>query len=182
MSRGLSASLNTQLANDNNTFAFLVQLSLSSTYRITDHTFDVTYNANTYTASGELVSVSTTPETGELRAEETTIQLTNVSSTFRSEFQNEQYIDNEVKIYLGFFDSNDSFIDAFTFFSGNIKTVEITENKDSSVINVSVGNHWSNWNLTKGRHYTDESQQKEYSGDKGLEFAHVTKADIRWGS
>jgi len=159
MSRGLSASLNTQLANSNNTFAFLVELLLSSTYRITDHAFDVTYNSNSYSASDQIISVSTTPETGELKVDETTIKLTNVSSTFRNIFENENYIDNAVTIYLAAFDSSDSFVDAFVFFTGNIKSVGIEENKNNSVIDITVANHWNNWNLTKGRHFTDESQQ-----------------------
>ena len=46
---------------------------------------------------------------------------------------------------------------------------------------IQVSNHWANWNL-KGRHFTDESQQKLYSGDKGLEYADQTKDDIRWGN
>ena len=36
---------------------------------------------------------------------------------------------------------------------------------------MTVASHWANWNLTKGRHYSDESQQAFSSGDKGFEFA-----------
>lgn len=182
MARGLSASLLTQLQNDSNSFAFLVELNLSTTYRITDHAFDITYNSNTYSASGELVALGNTPETGELKVDEMTIRLTNITSTFRSIIQNENYIDNSVNIYLAFFDANDSLVDALTYFSGNIQKAEIAENKTSSNVDLVVANHWNNWNLTKGRHFTDESQQNIHSGDKGMEFAHVTKADIRWGS
>ena len=53
---------------------------------------------------------------------------------------------------------------------------------DASTLSISVSNHWSNWNLKKGRHFTDESQQQIYSGDKGFEYADKTKEDIRWGS
>jgi len=45
-----------------------------------------------------------------------------------------------------------------------------------------VASHWANWNLTKGRHYSDESQQSVYSGDRGLEYATEVKSDVRWGS
>jgi len=182
MSRSLGASLLTQLANDNNKFAFLVEINLSTTFRLTDNDFAVTYNSNTYTPSEYLVSIDDSSETGELKVEQMNIQLSNIDSTFRSIIENENYIDNSVNIYLAFFDSNDAFIDAFTYFSGNIKNAEITETINSSIIDLTISNHWSNWNLTKGRHFTDESQQNIYAGDKGMEFAHVTKADIRWGS
>lgn len=182
MTRSLSSGLITQLQNDNNSFAFLLELNLSTVYRITDNAFDVTYNSNSYTASGELISIGTTPETGELKVDEATIRLSNITSTFRTIIEAENYIDNSVNIYLAFFDSNDSFVDAFTYFSGNIQKAEITESKNESALDLIVANHWNNWNLTKGRHFTDESQQNVYSGDKGMEFAHITKSDIRWGS
>ena len=182
MSRSLSNTLLTQLANPTNTFCFLLEINTSTVFRLTDNQFDVTYDSNTYTSSGEIISVNTTPETGELKVEETSIELSNINSTLISVFDYQNYIDNTVNIYLGFFDSNESFIDAFTYFSGNIKNVEVDESKTDSKIIVTCSNHWSNWNLKQGRHFTDESQQLAFTLDKGLEYAHVTKADIRWGS
>tara|TARA_R100000654_G_scaffold37436_1_gene63002 strand:- start:115 stop:663 length:549 start_codon:yes stop_codon:yes gene_type:complete len=182
MSRNLSSSLLTQLANPTNTFCFLLEINTSTVFRLTDNQFDVTYDSNTYTSSGEIISVSTTAEAGELKVEETSIELSNINSTLISVFDDQNYIDNTVNIYLAFFDSNETFIDALTYFSGNIKNVEVNESSSESKITVTCSNHWSNWNLKKGRHFTDESQQLEFSGDRGLEYAHVTKANIRWGS
>ena len=182
MSRSLSSSLLTQLANPTNTFCFLLEINTSTVFRLTDNQFDVTYDSNTYTSSGEIISVSTTPETGELKVEETSIQLSTINSTFISVFDDENYIDDAVNIYLGFFDSNDSFIDAFTYFSGNIKNVEVSESNTDSTITLTCSNHWANWNLKKGRHFSDVSQQRAFLNDKGLEFAHITRQNIRWGS
>lgn len=182
MSRSLSSTLLTQLANSTNTFCFLLEINTSTVFRLTDNQFDVTYDSNTYTSSGEIISVSTTPETGELKVEETSIELSNINSTLISVFDDQNYIDNTVNIYLGFFDSNDAFIDALTYFSGNIKNVEVSESKSESKIILTCSNHWSNWNLKKGRHFTDNSQRLVDINDRGLEYAHITKADIRWGS
>lgn len=182
MARGLGSSLNTELANDSLKFCFLFELLLSTTYRITDNDFAVTYNSNTYTPSNKIVSLDGTSETGELKIEEISLSLSNVDSTFRTIFQAGDYIDNKVNIYLAAFDNTDAFVDAFVYFSGFVKTAEITESTNNSVINITLANHFSNWNLKKGRHFTDESQQNTYSGDKGMEFTHLTKQDIRWGS
>ena len=182
MARSLGSSLLTQLANPTNTFAFLLEINTSTVFRLTDHQANVTYDSNTYTSSGEIISVSTTPETGELKVEETFIELSNINSTLISVFDDENYIDNTVNIYLAFFDSNETFIDALTYFSGNIKNVEVEESKTDSKITVTCSNHWANWDLKKGRHFTDNSQRFIDINDRGLEYAHVTKADIRWGS
>ena len=59
--------------------------------------------------------------------------------------------------------------------------MSINESIESSTLNMIVASHWANWNLTKGRHYSDESQQSFSSGDRGMEFAGQVKEDVRWG-
>ena len=123
MSRSLSSSLLTQLANPTNTFCFLLEINTSTVFRLTDNQFDVTYDSNTYTSSGEIIAVNTTPETGELKVEETSIELSNINSTLISVFDDQNYIDNTVNIYLGFFDSNDSTTNLLSFgeMEGDVK-------------------------------------------------------------
>ena len=73
-------------------------------------------------------------------------------------------------------------VGAINYFTGQIKNVNISETLEDSLLSMTVASHWANWNLTKGRHYSDESQQLVYSGDRGLEYATQTKSDVRWGS
>ena len=86
-----------------------------------------------------------------------------------------------MEIYLAYFDDNEAIVGAINFFTGQIRNVSIQENLDNSTLNLTVASHWANWNLTKGRHFTDESQQDFSSGDKGMEFAAQVKEDVRWG-
>ena len=83
---------------------------------------------------------------------------------------------------MAYFDVNESIVGAVNYFTGKIRNVSIQENIDDTTLSLTVASHWANWNLTKGRHYTDESQQSVYSGDRGLEYATQTKSDVRWGS
>ena len=89
--------------------------------------------------------------------------------------------DKEVEIYLAYFNSDETIVGAISFFKGQIRNVGINETINDSTINLTVASHWANWNLTKGRHFSDESQQSFSSGDKGMEFATQTKEDVRWG-
>jgi hypothetical protein len=73
-------------------------------------------------------------------------------------------------------------VGAINYFTGQIRNVAISENIDTSALSMTVASHWANWNLTKGRHYSDESQQSFSSGDKGLEYATQVKSDVRWGA
>ena len=182
MARSISSGLQSQIANDANKICFLVEINLSSILRVTTHYKDVTYDSNSYTAGGDFISIDASMETGEAKVQDMSITLSNVTSTVRSLIQSGDYIDNTVNVYLAFFDTNENIVDAVSYFSGKIKAASISENNAQSHINLMVANHWANWNLTKGRHFTDESQQQVYSGDKGLEYADQTKEDIRWGN
>jgi len=182
MARSISASLQTQIANDANKLAFLVELNFSTPLRFTNFYRDITYDSDSYEAGGSFVNVSASQETGEAEINELSITMSNVTSTIRDVIEDGDYINVSVNVYLAFMDTNESLVDATTFFSGNIKSCSILEKKESSTVTINISNHWSNWNLKKGRHFSDESQQQVYSGDKGLEYADQTKDDIRWGN
>ena len=96
--------------------------------------------------------------------------------------QDGSFTDKEVNIYLAYFDASETIVGAINYFTGNIRNVAIAENIDNSSLNMIVASHWANWNLTKGRHFSDESQQSFSSGDRGFEFATQVKNDVRWGS
>ena len=101
--------------------------------------------------------------------------------TIKSLVEDGSFSDKRVEVYLAYFDTNEDLVGAVNYFTGNIRNVSIKENIDDSVLSLSVASHWANWNLTKGRHFSDESQQEVYAGDRGLEFATQTKTDVRWG-
>jgi len=182
MARSISAGLQTQVANDANKIAFLLEFNFSTPFRVTNFYRDVTYDSNSYQAGGEFVGVSTSPETGEARVEQIEITLANVTATIRNLIEAGNYTNVSANIYIAFFNTNETLIDATTYFSGFVSSASLLEKKDVSSVVIQVSNHWANWNLKKGRHFTDESQQKVYSGDRGLEYADQTKDDIRWGN
>jgi hypothetical protein len=181
MPRSLSTDLQTQVSSTATKTAFLVELNLSSTIRLTDWYSNVTYDSNSYEAGGSFLQVDATTETGQLQVNEIGIRLSNVTNQIRSLVEDGAFTDKEVEIYLAYFNSDETIIGAINFFTGQIRNVGINETVNDSVINLIVASHWANWNLTKGRHFSDESQQSFSSGDKGMEFATQTKDDVRWG-
>jgi hypothetical protein len=181
MPRSLSAALQTQVSSTATKTAFLVELNLSTVIRLTDWYSDVTYDSNNYEAGGSFLSVDSTTETGQLQVNEINIGFSNITDQVRSLVQSGAFTDKTVEVYLAYFDVNESIVGAINFFTGQIRNVSINENIDSSNLSMVVASHWANWNLTKGRHYSDESQQSYSFGDRGMEFATQTKEDVRWG-
>ena len=182
MARSLSSDLQTQVSAKATAIAFLIELNLSSVVRVTNWYQDVTYDSNLYVAGGDFVSVDQVTESGELQVNELQLKLSNITNTVRNLIITGDYIDVTANIDLAFFNSSDVFQGAINYFSGFIKSASIEESIDNSILNIVIANHWSNWNLIKGRHFTDESQQQVYSGDKGLEYSNQAKKDVRWGS
>jgi hypothetical protein len=177
MPRSLSTDLQTQVSAQQTKTAFLVELGLSTTIRLTDWYSDVTYDSNSYEAGGSFLTVDSVTETGQLQIDEINLGFSNVTDQVRSLVQSGAFTDKTVEIYLAYFNENETLVGAINYFTGQIRSISISESIDNSIIS-----HWANWNLTKGRHYSDESQQAEYSGDRGLEFATQVKSDVRWGS
>ena len=182
MPRSLSTALQNQVSASATKTAFLVELNLSSTIRLTNYYTNVVFDSNTYEAGGSFLTVDATAETGQLQVDEVNIGFSNITDQVRSLVQSGAFTDKEVEIHLAYFDTNESIVGAINYFTGNIRNVSIKENIDDSTLTLVVASHWSNWNLTKGRHFSDESQQAFSSGDKGMEFATQVKEDVRWGA
>ena len=182
MPRSLSTALQTQVSSTATKTAFLVELNLSSTIRLTDWYSNVTYDSNSYEAGGSFLNVDSTTETGQLEVNEIQIGFSNITNDVRSLVQDGAFTDKTVDIYLAYFDNNETIVGAINYFTGQIRNVGINENLTESTLQMTVASHWANWNLSKGRHFTDESQQAFSTGDKGFEFATQVKSDVRWGS
>ena len=181
MPRSLSTALQTQVSSTATKTAFLVELNLSSTIRLTDWYSNVTYDSNSYEAGGSFLTVNSTTETGQLQVNEINIGFSNITDQVRSLVQDGSFTDKTVEIYIAYFNADETIVGAINFFTGQIRNVSIQEDIDNSILNMTVASHWANWNLTKGRHYSDESQQSFSTGDKGMEFATQVKSDVRWG-
>ena len=182
MPRSLSSALQTQVSSTATKTAFLVELNLSSTIRLTDWYSDVTYDSNSYEAGGSFLTVGATTETGQLQVDEIDLGFSNITDQVRSLVQDGAFTDKTVDIYLAYFNSDETLVGAINYFTGQIRNVAISESIDNSTLSMTVASHWANWNLTKGRHFSDESQQSFSSGDKGMEFATQVKSDVRWGA
>jgi hypothetical protein len=182
MPRSLSSDLQTQVSSTATKTAFLVELNLSSTIRLTDWYSNVTYDSNSYEAGGSFLTVDSTTETGQLQVNEINLGFSNITDQVRSLVQDGAFTDKTVEIYIAYFNSDETIVGAINFFTGQIRNVSIQEDIDNSILNMTVASHWANWNLTKGRHFSDESQQSFSTGDKGMEFATQVKEDVRWGA
>ena len=186
MARGLTSAVKTELATGNIAPVRLIEFGFSTPVYLTNASFDITSSVSgssrTYLSNGHLKSVGGINETSKPSKNSLSIGLSAVDTTYVGIALNENIINDNVYIYRGFLDANLSLIsDPFLLFYGTIDEYKIADNTDTASLILTVTSHWGNFGKTSGRVTTDNSQQRFFSGDKGMEFSALTVKDIRWG-
>ena len=127
MPRSLSTALQTQVSSTATKTAFLVELNLSTTIRLTDWYTNVSYDSNAYEAGGSFLTIDSTTETGQLQVNEINIGFSNITDQVRSLVQSGAFTDKTVEDYLAYFDANDSIVVSINFYTGQIRNVSLNE-------------------------------------------------------
>ena len=186
MARGLSSSVKTELATGSIDPVLLIEIGFSTPIYLTNASFDITSNisgtSRTYLSNGHLRSITGANETNRPTKNTLSFSLSAVDQTYVSVALNENIINKNVSLYKGYLDGNNALIsDPFLLFYGTIDEYKISDNTSTANLIISVTSHWGNFSKVGGRTTTDNSQQRFFSGDKGMEFASLTVRDIKWG-
>ena len=186
MARGLTSAVKTELATGIIEPVVLVELGFATPVYLTNASFDISSSisgsSRTYLSNGHLRSITGVTETNKPTKNSLLLSLSGVDQTYISIALNENIINDNVFIYRGFLDDNLAVIaDPFLLFYGTIDEYKITDNTNTANITLTITSHWGNFSKTNGRTTTDNSQQRFFSGDKGMEFSALTVKDIKWG-
>ena len=186
MARGLTSSIKTELATGVIDPVLLVEIDFATPIYLTNAPFDITSSVSgssrTYITNGHLKNITGINETNKPTKNSLQLTLSGVDETYISIALSENIINTEVYIYRGFLDANNALIsDPFLLFFGTIDEYRINDNTTTANLVLNLTSHWGNFEKTSGRVTTDNSQQRFFSGDKGMEFAALTVRDIKWG-
>ena len=186
MARGLTSAVKTELATGNIEPVILLELGFGTPVYLTNASFDITSSVSgssrTYLSNGHLKSITDISETNVPTKNTLSISLSGVDQTYISVALNENIINDDVYIYRGFLNSSLSLIsDPYLSFFGTIDEYNIKDDTNTASLVLSVTSHWGNFSKVNGRTTTDNSQQKVFSSDKGMEFSALTVKDIKWG-
>ena len=186
MARGLSSSVKTELATGVIDPVLLVEIEFGTPVYLTNASFDITSSVSgssrTYLSNGHFKNITGVNETNKPTKNSLQLSLSGVDQTYISIALSENIINKEVYIYRGFLDTNNALIaDPFLLFFGTIDEYRINDTTSTSNLVLNLTSHWGNFQKTSGRVTTDNSQQRYFSGDKGMEFAALTVRDIKWG-
>ena len=144
---------------------------------------DLAYGGNTYTGTGDLLSISQITETSDISATGINVTLTGVKTSFIAIAKDHEYQGRPLTVSLGAFDaSGDLIADPVIVFSGFMDTMTISESGAYSSIGISVENKLVSFERTKVRRYTAEDQKIDHPTDKGFEYVTaIVQKEIIWG-
>jgi len=186
MARTLTTALKNELLTNEIRPVHLLSIGFSTPVNITDNSFNLTSSVSgssiTYTASSFLVATPTFTEETDLTKTSLNITLSGADQTFISTVLNENVVNDSVDIFRGLLDSNNALIaDPILLYSGNIDTFQISESETESIVNLTVVSHWADFDKKSGRQTNNNSQQRFFSTDVGMDFSSQTVLDLKWG-
>ena len=186
MTRNLTSSIKTALATNDIRPVHLLTIGFSTPVNLTDCSFPLTSSVSgssvTYNPSDFIVGISDFTEEIDVTKSSVALSLSGADQTFISTVLNENVTNDEVTIYRGLLDTNNSLIaDPFLLYKGNVENFVINETETTSVVNLTVVSHWADFEKKNGRKTNNTSQQRFFSTDLGMDFASQTVLDIKWG-
>lgn len=192
MSRGLTSTIQAELAKDQILFGDIIEIHFDSgIQRLTNAPFSLattttTGGSGSFAANGEFLSFDLVSETIDARVNQINIVLTAASSTFTNLFLNADsgagYMNRRVVIYRLFYDAGFNQIDnPVMLWDGEVVGYKISETTKSSTISVTSSSVFYDFENIAGRRTNDPSQQAVFPGDRGMEFSTSAIADIKWG-
>ena len=187
MTRSLTTSTITNI-NANTVFPFFaVELKFdgSQTLRMWTGAGTLTQGGNQYFGAGNLLTISSVEETSEIAARGADITLSAIPSEVLSLALTEPYQGRVCNIYFGTFDDGDQTTAPTNFneiFSGYMDQMNISEDADTSTIELKVENKLIDLERVRVARFTSAYQKSKFPDDNGLNFIEgMQDKKINWG-
>ena len=143
----------------------------------------ITWNSQTWTGIGTLGSVSTIEEGSTVEAKGITLTMSGIDATLLADVLGEFQVGLPAIVSLGLFDSTGALIaDPVTSWSGRMDQPTIDVDGTTATIAINCESRLLDMNVAVDRRYTNEDQQLDHPGDRGLEFVNsIQEVVIYWG-
>lgn len=184
MSRSLTTDLETEtLAGTLRPILFMEGEFESGFLRFWTGLGTISWNALTWTGSGNVIAISAAEETAETRATGTTISLNGISSDIISTVLGEAVQGKPLKIWFGALASDGSIIaDPYLWVWGRLDVPTIDDAGETCTVSVTVESELVILERAAERRYTPESHALDYDGDEFFSFvAQIQDRQIPWG-
>ena len=184
MARGLSTTIKTYLTNQSQIRITLIEIATTgSTIYYTDAPFDVDYDGNTYQAQGNFLGVSNVEENAELIITNCQLVISALETANITTYATSGMINKQVTVRSAYLDPTDnSIVDTpIITFKGKVTGYTVSDADATATISLEIASTFANFEKTTGRYTNEGSFQREHPTDRGMEFAHESLQDLKWG-
>jgi len=143
----------------------------------------ITIDGETFSPGGDILSVSSISENGEVQANGVTISLSGLSASLVASALTTAYQGRDCNVYVGVLNDSGAVIsDPIKIFAGKMDVLTVEDNGDTAQISVTAESKLIDLERSRQRRYTSEDQKIDYPNDKGLDFiAGLQDKTVVWG-
>jgi len=153
----------------------------SGTTRLWNGYGDLTVDGETYTGSGDLMSISAIEESGEISAKGLNMVLSGVPSSLLSLALTENYQNRNCKVYAGTIATGT--VAAYEAFSGRMDVMTLQEGGDTCTISLTAESRLIDLERPRVRRFTAEDQKLIDANDTGLDFINSLQEEtFEWSA
>tara|TARA_B110000503_G_scaffold141468_1_gene235139 strand:- start:581 stop:1132 length:552 start_codon:yes stop_codon:yes gene_type:complete len=179
MSRTVPASILTALSQPEVQPFYAVEFMFDSApIRFWTGYGDRTIETNTYTGTGNLMSIGGLEEVADMSAKSANITLNGIPPALISLALQEPYQNRECRILFGVIDSSD----IVEVFAGTMDRMTIQDGGETGTIDLKVESKWVRLDRPNIRRYTSESQKSRHLNDTFFDYvAELQDKEVLWG-
>ncbi len=179
--RGLTGAMDTAVAAGTNYPVLLVEIGFddgasppgTSTVRLTSSHQEISWDSKTWTATGDLLSVTPAPETSAVRATGAQITLTGIDTAYISLALSSIRQGKACTMWLAFLDAPGGSViaDPYKFFDGEVDNATIREGSDTATVTIRAESNLAALRRANRSRFTSEDLKEDFPGDKFFDFA-----------
>ncbi len=183
MSRGLSATNQTEVAKNHVQVVLMVNLAFDTPAYFHTGIGNITYGGNTYLGVGDFGGVDGVEESESISPSPIRLSLSGIDSTLISECLNSGRYGDRITIYEGYRQDDGTLVDdPWILASGTYEFGVVDLSGDDSGITITMQHDLAMLDEIEGSRFTDEDQQQRFAGDLGLSFvADSVEKVVPWG-
>jgi hypothetical protein len=143
----------------------------------------IAWGGHTWLGVGTLGTISGLEEGATVEARGITISLSGVDPTLLSDILTEFQLGAPAVVYLGMFTGTTLIADPIVAWSGRMDQPTIDVTGQNAVISIGCESRLIDMNCSVLKRYTNDQQQLDYPGDRGMEFVNsLIMSRIFWGT
>jgi hypothetical protein len=143
----------------------------------------IAWGGQTWLGVGTLGTISTIEEGASVDAKGINLTMSGIDSTLLTDVMTEFQVGLPVLVRLGLFDATLALIDdPVISWAGRMDQPTIDVDGQTCSISINCENRLVEMNVAVDRRYTNEDQQLDHPGDRGMEFvSSIQDVTIYWG-